>query len=141
MKKVDPIVQENARLKTIKIKAKREFVDWKQSIKRIIDKESELMIDPKTGSYRFILPKTLISLVWQTTIKERARLEKDPDERERAKKALQKVRAEVDAAAKEVAEKGSRVLNTEEDDQEEQAAKAALDEMRKQIVEEKEGNN
>jgi len=67
-------------------KIKREFLEWKRTLKDMINIESrvELMED---GCYIFLLPPALVKLVWEVMVKEEAarqRIENPEDAQQRA---------------------------------------------------------
>ena len=85
-------------------KAILEFREWKSELVRMIKEGAALVFGPD-GAYQFVLPPRLVKLVWDTTIKERVRMERKQGEGA-------EVRA-IDALRQEVNETVARELKDE----------------------------
>jgi hypothetical protein len=127
------MMQDSSYMQKLKAKAKVEFRDWKATLKRMIDRGSELRFDEKTGNYVFVLPGEIIQIVTEVLIKERVKLEKHPDQKAALRAAMKQLNNELSMAA-------SAVLSREDGakpkdpDAEEAEAKKVLEKMRAELV-------
>lgn len=127
------MMKDPAHVKQLEAQARKEFKDWKDTLKRIIDKEARCVFSRERGAWHFELPPTLLQLVTESLIRARVDLERHPNKREAIGKALEQLRGELSVAADAVI---SRELGAKADsgDAEEEEAKKVLEQMRAEFV-------
>lgn len=150
------------RMKRIKAQAAKEFRTWRANLIEALKKGCRLEFNPN-GGYRFLIAPRIVHLVWATTIQERIKdaalraaqrgEPSDPDAIKR--EAMVKLREEVDQAQEQFLKEGfvedtiaevtaleaARQAKEAKDPDEEEEAEAArkLQEMRQEMVREKDG--
>jgi hypothetical protein len=120
-------------LRRLQGEARREFKDWKNTLKRMIDRESKCLFDSATGSWSFELPGTLTQLVVETLIRARVNLERQPNKKEAIRQALGQLRRELDLAASAVLgqEDGAKQADPEAEERE---AQRVLEQYRAELI-------
>lgn len=88
-------------------KALREFKEWKHQLADMIRKKSTIAWSVQGGKlvYHFVLPSDLVKLVWNTTIRERVKLEELKGAEGAVERAIDTLRKEVDGAVEQIVEK------------------------------------
>ena len=87
-------VKEHNKLVT---KHTKDFTKWKAALREMINKESQCIITEDGQSASFILPRRLVKLVWEVTIRERIKAEvAEHGEEGAAQRAINRLRAELE---------------------------------------------
>ena len=81
-------------------KALREFKEWKHQLIDMIKRESSISWSVQDSGvvYQFVLPAKLVKLVWNTTIKERVKMEERRQVEGAVERAIKGLQGEVNGA-------------------------------------------
>lgn len=60
-------------LEKLRRKGLTDFKEWKAQIIKAIQRESVFQFDSRTGEYKFILPKIVVKMVWDATLRLKAK--------------------------------------------------------------------